>query len=282
MHQLHAHGWRRLAAVGLGGGLLLTGGWYAYAHTAAPDLTRGVLAQEVAVTLTAVPTPEPPTATTQTLPLTVSPAASPVPGQPARPATRPAATPAANPNSRRPAGEVTAISQEPASFTIRTAAGETQTYRVLQTTVFAAGRDRPYRFDLLKVGDTVSVATGGQGKKQGPQTAEPSGRTPGQGQPASPKPRAGQGQGAVANPRAAIRAAQASGETAARTVMVHPAGEPARPGGGKKSGGQSGSGQRNRPAPVASPTPGLGANGQPTTSQPITSQTHGGSHGTGQ
>src|SRR5207249_4310587 len=54
-------------------------------------------------------------------------------------------------------GQVTAINQSPDSFTVLTPGGGQVTYRVLDTTVFSAGRDRPYNFGLLKVGDEVRL-----------------------------------------------------------------------------------------------------------------------------
>jgi hypothetical protein len=50
--------------------------------------------------------------------------------------------------------------QEPPSFTMRTADGQLIIYLVQPTTVFRAGRDRPYSFGLLKAGDTARVRAG--------------------------------------------------------------------------------------------------------------------------
>jgi hypothetical protein len=52
-------------------------------------------------------------------------------------------------------GEVTAVTPQPAGFTVHSQDGEDITAQVLESTVFMAGPDRPYRFDLLKVGDEV-------------------------------------------------------------------------------------------------------------------------------
>ena len=156
--------WRWLTAVIVGGGLLAGGVWYGYTQSSAAR----VLAQE------SVPATPTATSTLTTTP-DATPAASPMPaagmpsaqGAPKPAAAQAAAKPGQNTNSRRPMGEVVAISPDPGSFTIRTVAGEQQTFRVLQTTVFAAGRDRPYRFELLKVGDSVTVAAGGMGQGAG-------------------------------------------------------------------------------------------------------------------
>ena len=131
MHALRARapslGW--LSAGIVAGGLLVGGAWYA----TSAHLTDGLLdsisgrasAQEVA------------------------------PPAPPGPAAQ---------NSKRPGGVVSQITSDPDTFTLRTAAGAETTYRVLDTTVFMAGHDRPYRFELLKQGDHVMVRGGGAGK----------------------------------------------------------------------------------------------------------------------
>jgi hypothetical protein len=142
-----------------------------------------------------------------------------VSAQEATPTGAPSAKPnsPAAANSKQPTGQVTLITSEPASFTMRAADGTLTTYRVLDTTVFMAGRDRPYRFDLLKQGDTVIVRGGQQGRNQG--------RAQGQ----------GQARGA------------ANGELIARQVVVRPAGEAGpghkRQGAGAQNGGSDGAGQ---------------------------------------
>lgn len=222
MQGLHTLRWRWLTATVVGGGLLAGGIWYGYTQGAA----SGVLAQEAA------PVTATPGASTEAAPR------GPVAQAAPKPTAKAAAKPGQNTNSRRPMGEVVAITPDPSSFTIRNAAGEQQTFRVLQTTVFAAGRDRPYRFELLKVGDSVTVAAGGMGQGAGAGASNPDKPKPaaspvpkpaGAARRAATKP-AGQGQG----PRAAARAAQANGELIARQVLVRPAGEAARPGAGKK------------------------------------------------
>lgn len=77
----------------------------------------------------------------------------------AQAAPSPTAAPAASPapaHGQRLA-TVTAISQNPPSFTVRQADGQLVTYLVRPTTVFRAGKDRPASFDQLKVGDRVAV-----------------------------------------------------------------------------------------------------------------------------
>lgn len=245
MQLLRTLTWRWLTAVIVGGGLLAGGVWYGYTQSPAAR----VLAQESPpATATATSTPD---ATLTTSP-DATPAASPMPaarapagqGVPKPAAAQAAAKPGQNTNSRRAMGEVVAISQDPGSFTIRTTVGEQQTFQVLQTTVFAAGRDRPYRFELLKVGDSVTVAAGGMGQGAGAKAGGAANAAPPQ-PAASPVPKpagaaakpAGQGQGQ--GPRAAARAAQANGELIARQVLVRPAGEAARPGAAKKAGKQA-------------------------------------------
>lgn len=100
-------------------------------------------------------------------------------------------------------GLVTAIVGDPLSFSFRTEAGEVIRVRVLETTVFAAGVDRPYNFGLLKVGDGVWVRFSATGMMDG---AARRGRVGGR-----------------------MLAEPAEGESVARQVTVRPAGEgPAR------------------------------------------------------
>lgn len=164
-----------LAAGAVAGGLLVGSAWYAASHhlTDAPlgRLTGLASAQGIA------------------------------PPAPAGPAAS---------NSRRPTGEVTQITTDPASFTLRTPDGVETTYRVLDTTVFMAGYDRPYRFDLLKQGDRVVVRGGGAGKAaEGAASTAP----------------AGAGNGKDTQARAAGPNGMVDGEPVARQVMVRPAGE---------------------------------------------------------
>ena len=177
MRSLRASTWRWLGAVALGGGLLAWGVWY----VAANDLTRSLPSRLI------------PEAAAQEIPA------------PALPA--PAATD--KKNGRKPMGEVTQITAEPAAFTLRTPAGSELTFSVLDGTVFMAGRDRPYRFDLLKVGDQVVVRGGGQVKA--PDGAAATGPAAG-----------GNGKG---NQTRAARANAGDGTLIARQVMVRPAGE---------------------------------------------------------
>src|SRR4051812_9161180 len=141
MRALRASAVRWLGAVALGGGLLAGGVWFAVHHNLADGIhpPAGVLAA----------------APTGAFAQEATPAPSPVP---ARANSAPART-----NSPRPTGQVTQIvTTSPASFTIQTANGAQMTFRVLDSTVFTAGRDRPYHFDLLKQGDTVVVRGGPQ------------------------------------------------------------------------------------------------------------------------
>ena len=161
-----------IAVGALAGGLLVEVAWYATSHNLMAglltDLAGQASAQEVA---------------------------------PPGPAT-PAPT-----TSRRPTGEVTEITADPAAFTLRAEDGTLTTYRVLDTTVFMAGHDRPYRFELLKQGDQVVVRGGGAGK------ADPAAA-------ASAPTQVGKGKRKQAQPIGAE-----DGELIARQVMVRPAGE---------------------------------------------------------
>lgn len=139
--------------------------------------------------------------------------------------------------SPRPGGTVTAITTEPSGFTFRLESGEDKTVRVVDGTIFQAGRDRPYSFGLLKVGDFVRV----QGPGLGPKAA-------GQGGPngAAAKPNGANAKpgGAATRPNGTGVGAFASDGTAiARRVIVLPAGERGGPGARKMGAGQGGAGQ---------------------------------------
>ena len=133
-----------------------------------------------------------------------------VPAPPQTPA-EPNPSGAAATNSKRPTGQVSQLTAEPASFTMQTADGTPTMYRVLDTTVFMAGRDRPYRFDLLKVGDTVIVRGGGRGRAQAGGATQAIGASNARGRPTPA--------------RTAGVAAPGESEPVARLVMVRPAGE---------------------------------------------------------
>ena len=204
------------------GGLLVGGAWAGGLFGTAARL---VSAQETAPAAGA-PTPTAPT--TEVPASTASTTAA-----PATTAAKPA-RPNAN-NARRPAGIVTQIASDPAAFTIQTADGTLLTYRVLDATVFMAGRDRPYRFDLLKVGDDVLVRGAGPGNGPNGTTAS-----------ASPEP------GAAPKPKAnGPRQNGASAEPVARQVTIRPAGEAGK-----------GKNQRGATAPAATPQRGNHATGQ--------------------
>src|SRR5438093_9610552 len=150
----------------------------------------------------------------------VAPTAQPAPQARKAPIAPPASTPAPQPPPAAAAdsnlqpgvggpviGQVTAINRSPASFTDLTPGGEQDTYRVLDTTVFSAGRDRPYNFGLLKVGDEVRL----RGRLHPPAAA---GQQPGQAEPAGGrKP----GQAPAGNEPDAV--------PVALFVVVRPAGE---------------------------------------------------------
>jgi hypothetical protein len=177
--RVHAVG--LVAAGALLGGLLVGGAWYATSTDLTDGLLRGLTGRAAAQEA--------------------------LPPMPAKPAN---AT-----DSRRPTGEVTQITFDPATFTLRAADGAETTFRVLDTTVFMAGRDRPYRFDLLKQGDHVTVRGGGAGKAvENAQAAPP----------------AGSDQGKTKQARAAGQAGTPDGEPIARQVQVHPAGEKGKKG----------------------------------------------------
>lgn len=217
-------GWLAAGAIGIA--VLAAGVGYGVARFPASSvldsLTRRAAAQSA-------PTPTTPAATR-----TAGPAV----------AGDPAAGAASTGNSRQPTGTVTQITPSPASFTLQAADGTLTTYSVLPTTVFMAGRDRPYRFDLLKTGDSVVVRGGAQIGQQG--------LGQGPGALASPQP-IGVGNAAVGNPRVAGRvgtrgaAAQSNGEPIARIVVVRPANEAGRIRNGQNSaaqnGGSNGAGQ---------------------------------------
>ena len=124
--------------------------------------------------------------------------------------------------ARRVMGEVTAITADPAAFTVRTQQGDETTYRVLETTVFKAGYDRPYNFGLLKPGDGVIVAV----PMDRPAQADA-------GPPAPAKP----GGAAAERARPPRRAAEIDALEVPRLVVVRPAGDgPYRGGGVAKPG----------------------------------------------
>lgn len=152
--------------------------------------------------------------------------------------------------SPHPGGTVTAITNDPTGFTFRLDSGEEKTVRVVDGTIFQAGRDRPYSFGLLKVGDVVRVKGPGLGPKAAGQ-ANPNG-------PAT-KP-----QGAARKPDGANPAFAPDGTPIARRVVVRPAGEQRRGLGGKKMGaGRAGADQAGQPGcpPAARPKKKGAANG---------------------
>jgi hypothetical protein len=217
-------GWLAAGAIGIA--VVAGGAGYAIAQlptgSLLDSLTRRAVAQEA-------PTPTTPAAARK--------------GGPTA-AGAPTAVGAANAaNPRKPTGTVTQITPDPPSFTLQAADGTLTTYTVLPTTVFMAGRDRPYHFDLLKTGDTVVVRGGAQAQGAGQPAAT-----------ASPQP-AGAGNAAQAGkPRAAARAdaraagaAANNGEPIARIVVVRPAGEGGLvkngQNGGAQEGGSDGAGQ---------------------------------------
>jgi hypothetical protein len=168
--------WRRVAAAAALGGLIVA----ACSSPATP------LAEEAAaVTATATvgssaapakPAPAQPAASPAVV-ARPSPAAAARAVAAASPAARPAARAAASPVAALPAqadapaakpgqaagglnqvfGQVTGLASSPPSLTLRTPGGESETFAVLDLTVFNAGPDRPFRFDLVKVGDYVRV-----------------------------------------------------------------------------------------------------------------------------
>src|SRR5439155_7151934 len=136
----------------------------------------------------------------------IAPLAVPSPAIP--PPTPVPAAAAAQPGLGGPVmGQVTAIGQDPSTFTILTPSGDQLTYRVLDTTVFTAGRDRPYNFGLLKIGDEVRL----RGR-----ATPPAAMAQQSGQPA-PGRELGAGQGAASS--------EAGSQPAALFVIVRPAGE---------------------------------------------------------
>ena len=115
MHLLRTIAWAWLATGVLIGGLLVGGTWYAATH----DVLGGVAGRAVAQESPA-PTPSPLAA----------------PGRGKGKANPAAATANAN-NARQTIGQVTAVSADPATFTLQTADGADHTFRVLGTTVFS-------------------------------------------------------------------------------------------------------------------------------------------------
>jgi hypothetical protein len=111
---------------------------------------------------------------------------------------------------------VSALLPDPPSLTIRQPDGQERTYRVTAATVFVAGPDRPYHFDLIQPGDQVRVKGGVPGAKK----AAPGGTDAG-GPATSPARKRGDAA------RASARVG-ASGDTAlpiARRVTVRPQAE---------------------------------------------------------
>jgi hypothetical protein len=136
--------------------------------------------------------------------------------------------PAPRKASARPTGVVTAIADEPASFTFRTASGEEQTVRLTERSVTQGRGDRPYSMALLQVGDYVRVKLGGTKQKQ-PDAAKRVKRA-----------------GAARKPEATA----VDGTPIARRVIVRPAAEGpfpegGRPGKGARKSGSSGAGKQN-------------------------------------
>ena len=196
MRLLRRIAWRPMASAALAGGLVVAGVYYTVSHVPLGPLTESAPAAA---------------------PVAAGPGAV-VPGHQGLPsaATAPApASPDLQPGLGGPVlGSVTAITPTPPSFTILTSTGQEVTYRVLATTVFTAGRDRPYNFGLLKVGDEVRL--------RGAQ------RQPAAGTPAAGRTGAQQG---IQRQRPGLTD-QAGSEPVARFVVVRPAGErrPVMPG----------------------------------------------------
>jgi hypothetical protein len=196
MHLPSSIAWRPMATAALAGGLVVAGVYYTASHASLGPLSESAPA--------AAPVAAGPGA--------VVPGHQGLPGAAAAPAP---AMPGPQPGLGGPVlGSVTAITPTPPSFTILTSTGQQVTYRVMATTVFTAGRDRPYNFGLLKVGDEVRLRGG-------------------QRQLAAGTPAAGQtgAQQSVQRRRSGLTD-QASGEPVARFVVVRPAGErrPVMPG----------------------------------------------------
>jgi len=197
------------------GGMLVGGAWYATSHNriAGPFDSLGGQGTRVARAV-----PHYPAGPTPTTVAGIAQYPAPVP--------KPVQT-----NSRRPSGEVTEVSADPPAFTIRTPDGDEMTFAVLNTTVFAAGRDRPFRFDLLRPGDWVMVRDGPD-KVPAPN--------------ASPARSGREAKGTTVHTSIAPR--PPAGESVARQVLVRPADEPPKSGGkGKQAhlqnGGGDGTGQ---------------------------------------
>jgi hypothetical protein len=197
------------------GGMLVGGAWYATSHNLTAGLFDGLAAQGARVAQAVPHYPAGPTPTT-------------VPGIAQYPAAAPKPAQA---NSRRPSGEVTQVRADPPAFTIRTPNGDEMTFEVLNTTVFAAGRDRPYRFDLLKPGDWVTV-------RDGPDKVPVPNATP--------VPAGGEEKRTTVH--TSIGPRPPAGESIARQVLVRQAGQTSKVGGkGKQAqlqnGGSNGTGQ---------------------------------------
>jgi len=149
--------------------------------------------------------------------------------------TGPGAKPGAVPKpARRVIGEVTTISTEPALFTVRTPQGDEATFRVLDTTVFKAGYDRPYNFGLLKPGDGANVVARMMG--------------PGQAAAGRPKPAGGP---APKRARPANGAAESDPELVAGQVVVRPAGDAAYRGAPKPGASKPGASKPGAAKPGA-------------------------------
>jgi hypothetical protein len=222
MRSLRGISWRWLTAVVVGVAVVAGSAGYAAAHLMTGGLNAGL------------PGSTPGQATA------AAPSASPVAAAGA-PVVKPEQA-QAQANSRRSMGEVVGISPAPATFTIMTPAGAQTTFRVLDTTVFAAGQDRPYNFELLKTGDQVTVRGGAGAKGAGvvKVTPEANAAAPAV-QPNAPAPKPGgtakqPGQAKPGRANAARSGAPADGALVARQVMVRPAGEAGKRNLGQRQG----------------------------------------------
>ena len=116
--------------------------------------------------------------------------------------------------SAQPAGRITALTTDPTGFTFRDASSAEKTVRVTAGTSFQAGRDRPYNFGLLRVGDYVRVQAPGLRPKAAGQVKPKDGAK----KPGAP----GRTQKGAARKDAAFAD---DGTPIARRVMVRPAAE---------------------------------------------------------
>lgn len=227
MHRRPLPFWRPAAAVLAAGGLALGGTVYAASYVPSPTATADDAPEMADVAPPVAPEATPPAtseASVDVPPEVMPDSAGPVLEGPAPEPIDPPAIPAVRAPmvvARQLIGEVTAITPDPAAFTVRTPAGEEVTYRVLEVSVFKAGYDRPYNVGLLKIGDGVNVIGG------------PLGQGPGAGQPKPGQPRLGQ-----PKPAPAGRPDQTDARPVAQQVVVRPAGEPPRgmPGVGGRPG----------------------------------------------